>query len=184
MRVFLPAVIFFLTGSFLSAETVCDALSKNWAKVRTYQCTYHAITSHEGKIKETVMTYTYQKPGKIRMDILKPQKGAVLLYDPEKSEKVKVRPFPKLRFVVLDYKLTDKRVSSDSGGTIDRSDLGTRTAGTCADSKAKNRRYSYDENGFIRKAESLDAKGNVVEFFEWSDLKTNLDLEPKTFTDF
>ena len=181
---FIFPTVFILAVSFARAEDVCDALSKNWAKVQTYRCTYRAITSHEGKIKETVMVYTYEKPGKVRMDIRKPQKGAVLVYNPEKSEKVKVRPFPRLKFMVLDYNLTDKRVSSDSGGTVDRSDLGTRTSGACADMNNKNRRYSFDENGLIRKSETLDSKGKVVEIFEWTDLKTNLDLPADTFTDF
>lgn len=102
-----------------------------WKEVRSYQCAYQAKTFYEGKQTESLMRYSYLSPNKIRMDIEKPKKGAVLIYNPEVSNLVKVRPFPKLKFFVLNYALNDKKVSSDSGGTVDRSDLNHRAETIC-----------------------------------------------------
>lgn len=119
----------------LLAGDVCSLLAKAWDRVGSYQCTYRASTSHEKKQKQTVLSYSYLKPGNVRMDIQKPKKGAVLIYNPKVSPKVRVRPFPSMPFFVLKYKLTHKRVTTSSGGTIDRSDLGNRMMDLCQDLK-------------------------------------------------
>ena len=110
---------------------LCESLMSRYKEVRSYQCTYQAKTYYEGKQTETLMRYSYLSPNKIRMDIEKPKKGAVLIYNPGISNLVKVRPFPKLKFFVLNYALNDKKVSSDSGGTVDRSGLIHRAETIC-----------------------------------------------------
>ncbi|OGR94260.1 MAG: hypothetical protein A2902_05785 [Elusimicrobia bacterium RIFCSPLOWO2_01_FULL_64_13] len=141
-------------------DPVCSALKDAWAKVRTYRCSYRALTSHEGKVKETRMVYAFAKPGKVRMDISLPSRGAVLLYDPEDSPKVRVRPFPSLPFFILKYGLDHPRVSTDSGGTVDRSDLGSRMESLCGtwegikSGRLRGRlisgRYDPDRGGEVR----------------------------------
>ncbi len=173
-----------LAATPLRAENPCTKFKAAWEKIQSYQCTYRALTSHEGKVKETVMRYSYRKPGKIRMDIQKPQKGAALLYDPGISPKVKVRPFPRLARLILNYNLTDKRVSSDSGGTIDRSDLGHRMEEICRDPENKKRKLVLDRAGFLRIAEFFDAQGNRVESFEWQDLIVDPTLPKDLFQKF
>ena len=95
-----------------------------------------------------------------------------------------MRPFSKLRFLVLDYDLTDKRVSSGSGGTIDRSDLGTRIEAVCAGPSNPNQKLTFDDAGFLRKIETYDQKGNLLELFEWQDLKINQKFPNELFTKF
>lgn len=65
------------------------------------------------------------------MDIEKPKKGAILIYNPDISNLVKIRPFQKLKFFILNYPLNDKKVSSDSGGTLESSSLGHRAEALC-----------------------------------------------------
>lgn len=151
------------------------------------------------------MIYSFQKPGKIRMDIKKPSKGAALIYNPEISPKVQVRPFPKISRFVLHYNLTDKRVSSDSGGTIDRSDIGHRIEVFCgklgkSDSKPKEtggeisvdfraerggtERWTFEKDGLLKKIESFDDGGALTEIFEWNELKINQPLNPELFKKF
>ncbi len=173
-----------LLPASLRADDVCSKSKKAWESVESYQCTYRAVTDHEGKKTESLMKYTYQKPGKIRMDIEKPRKGAVLIYNPEVSDKVKVRPYKSFGGMVLSFPLTSKRVSSDSGGTIDKSDLGHRMAEICGEKRDANEKTVFDENGFLRKIERRDTKGNIVESFEWKDLKINPALPANAFTDF
>jgi hypothetical protein len=194
-----------LSVSDLKAQEICEALMKAWDTVQNYQCTYQAKTFQEGKETQTLMRYSYQRPNKIRMDIQKPKQGAVLLYNPEVLEKVRVRPSPSLPFFILKYPLTHKRVSSDSGGTIDRSDLGSRIALLCEDIKKysyqveKNqlgmtltlemglnakRKYYIGHHHFIYKIEVFNGQGKIQESFEWKDLKLNESLDSELFIKF
>lgn len=191
----------------LQADSFCARAENAWKTVKAYDCTYRAVTFHEGKKDESVMRYSWTRPGKIRMDIEKPRRGAVLLYNPELSDKVRVRPFPKLGKMVLNYALTHPRVSSGGGGTVDQSDLGHRTQalvkliqgdpfavrfdGDAAtvpdidDGKAVLRRFTLGGDGLLRKIEVLDPKGQVLEVFEWTDLRKNpADWPPGLFEKF
>lgn len=162
----------------------CDTAKKVWEKVSSYQCTYRAVTEHEGKVKESLMTYTFQKPNKVRMDIKKPRNGAVLIYNPEVSDEVRIRPFTSFKSMVMKYPLTHKRVSSGSGGTIDKSDLGHRLEDVCAEYPPKSKRVSFSKEGLLNKIEELNAEGKVVQTFEWTDLKIDPGIPPGAFTDF
>ena len=177
-------MILFFVPAF-AAESPCDKAKAAWKDVTAYRGTYRAITSHEGKVKETIMVYTFQKPGKIRMDIQKPRKGAVLLYNPEVSPKVRIRPFPKLSSLVLDYDLTHKRVSSDAGGTIDKSDLGHKIDDVCGGPDDKKKRLTFGgPNGLLNKVEFLDDKGQVKGLIEINGLEIDPALGKTAFTDF
>jgi len=168
--------------SCVRAETSCAKVKEVWKNVDSYRCTYRALTLYEGKVKESLMTYSYQKPGKIRMDIQKPRKGVVLIYNPEVSGKVRVRPFPSFKSLVMNYDLTDKKVSSGSGGTLDRSDLGHRMESVCAN--PDSRRISFDKSGLLNKVEELDSDGKILESFEWINLEINPPMDPAVFKDF
>lgn len=198
--------VLLLFASFPAATTkdLCDRLLKPWSEIRSYECTYRAVTFQEGKKTESLMRYSFERPDKIRMDIESPRKGAVLIYNPEVSKKVRVRPFPGLKFFVLDYNLTDKKVSSDSGGTLDRSDLANRAKALCEDLTrhppaygSKNeivlepagkdggkRRVLLGDNGLIEKLEVYDGKGELSESFEWTGLKANPIFGKDLFTKF
>lgn len=195
-------------GAARAASDPCARLSAAWKEVRSYQCTYRAVTLYDGKTKETLMKYSYAKPGKIRMDIEKPRKGAVLIYNPEVSPKVRVRPFPKASFAVLSYPLNHPRVTSGDGGTVDKSDLGHRGEAFCAQWKAAaesdrktrgpsefelvlhgkdgtvRKRFHLDGRGLIDRIEVLDGRGRTTETFEWTDLRVNPDLPPDLFRKF
>ena len=156
-----------------------------------------------------MMLYSYEKPGKIRMDIEKPRKGAVLIYNPEQSRKVRVRPFPGMSLFKLKFDLNDEKVKSDSGGTIDRSDLGSRLESFCAELAAAGEKarvaydeggrpkeavvpegregrvktYRFGEEGLLRKIE-VTKGGMKDESYEWTDLKLNLKFKPDLFKKF
>lgn len=205
--IFLISAIFFLSSKSIFCEELCRKMRHNWEKVQSYQCIYKATTFHEGKKTETVMRYSFRKPDKIRMDIEKPRKGAVLIYNPEISPKVKVRPFSNLSFFVLNYNLTDQRVSSDSGGTIDRSDLGHRIELFCktlekngsrkfseedkeillpyeSDGGKMRRKYFIGQSGLIEKIETLNEKNICIESFEWQEIRINSEFDSAFFTKF
>ncbi len=176
--------------------------------ITSYDCNFRSVTQYEGKRTETVMRYSFQKPDKVRMDIASPRKGAVVLYNPAVSPKVRVRPFPAVKAMVLSYDLSHKRVSSGPGGTIDKSHLGARVEQACANiakspdvvfhpernpkeieesyvenGKKHLRRYVLSPEGFIAKIETRNDRGEMESLSEWTDLKINPVLNPKIFED-
>ena len=159
-------------------------MNRAWQNVTSYQCTYRAVTRYGGEVSVTEMRYFYQKPGKIRMEIIKPKDGAVLIYNPDLSDKVRVRPFPGIPFFVLNYGLKDKRVSSDAGGTVDRSDLGHRIQSYCETGSAGYRMVLNPSTDLPASLEVLDGKGGTREKFEWLDLKINTILDSNLFEKF
>ena len=189
IKALIGAAALFLAARASAAQDDCARALKAWESAGSYQCVYRAFTSHEKKRSESLMLYSYEKPGKIRMDIEKPRKGAVLIYNPEISKKVKVRPFPNLPFFVLNYGLTDSRVSSDSGGTVESSDLGSRMRSVCGEPPDQgpgktNTRCTFSAEGFLTKIETTDGKGGLAESYEWKDLKVNVKFKPDFFTKF
>ena len=150
----------------------------------------------------TEMRYTFQKPWRIRMDISKPRKGAVLIYNPDLSPKVRVRPFPSMNFMVMNYDLTDKKVSSDSGGTIDQSHLGERIERWCKgyrdsfERSAGSETMTWIENGSVYKLtlspqtrlpvklEITGGNAKRSELFEWSEMEINPKLPADYFAKF
>jgi len=195
-----------LPARAFAEEDACLKMQNAWNAVKTYRCTYRAVTMREGKVSETIMKYSFEKPGKIRMDIIKPRKGAVLIYNPESSDKVQVRPFPGLPGFVLNYELTNKRVTSDSGATLDHSDLGHRTETVCREieeayeyklenpseitlslkenNRSVKRKFILGETGLLKKIETRDDKGSLLESFEWLDMSVNPELDENLFLKF
>lgn len=203
----------FLAASPLCAEMspqeVCAKVQEAWGKTRSYQCGYRAVTRYEGKKTETKMRYSYEKPGKVRMDIESPKKGALVIYNPEILDKVRVRPFPSIKSMVMTYELSHKRVTSDSGRTIAQSHLGEKVDDLCEalskekdvtlklsdgsdkevmvkkqdEGKTRIRRYVLDENWMIRKIETANEQGEVLNLLEWTDLKVNPELPGNLFTE-
>lgn len=190
----------------VQAETLCEKANQAWLSIKSYQCDYIATTLYEGKQKETEMLYSYAKPNKIRMDISKPKQGAVLIYNPEITKKVRVRPFPSLKFMILKFDLIDPKVSSDNGGTIDESDLGTRMQKFCSllektDSKFIHenleingvtlqvkeegqwlkKKYYFNNKNLLEKIEVLDSTEEIIEKFEWKNFKANFQFKENWF---
>ena len=188
------------------SSAFCEKLRAVWGSVENYRCTYDAKTFHEGKFSENVMEYLFKKPGKIRMNIRRPRPGAVLIYNPQKSALVQVRPFPSLKFLVLKFKLTDPKVSADGGGTVDQSDLGHRTETLCTlienggalysedekvvtipvqeNGKPRLKKFTLNGENLIAKIELTDLQGKVLESFSWDNLVVNGKIDDASFTEF
>jgi len=89
---------------------------------------FQAITSYSTTMRsygeaEQIINYSYQKPGYVRMDFVKPHNGAVLVYRPD-TGKVQLRPFGFIKSLTLTMKPTAKLVRSPSGHRVDESDIG------------------------------------------------------------
>lgn len=115
------SLLFFL-GVFFSqgfaAENPLQEAMEAFGSLSSYSVTMRSYGS-----SEQIISYRYQKPGYIRMDFIKPHKGAALVYRPD-TGKVKLRPFGIMKPLVLTMKPTARLVRSPSGHRVDESDLG------------------------------------------------------------
>jgi hypothetical protein len=113
-----------LTMALLSADSpnLVQEAADYYQQVETYQAT---IKSSYGNLsdKTDVLRYYYKKPGYVRMEVIEPFNGAVLVYSP-KTEKVKLWLFGDSSFPSLSLSPENKMIQGPSGQRIDRSDLG------------------------------------------------------------
>lgn len=94
--------------------------------VKSYQgiTSYGVTLRSESAVGSEVIRYYYKRPGVIRMEFIRPRKGATLVYNP-KDGKVKVRPFGSIKFFVLTFNPDNRTVKSSRGHRVDQSDIGT-----------------------------------------------------------
>ena len=114
--IFIIAFILAVTSS--THDTIPTAI-ENYKHVKSYQVTLKS----EASTSSTEIKYYYKKPGFVRMEFIKPYKGAVLVYNPT-TKKVRVRPFRFLKPFVLTLSPGNKLIRSPTGHRIDESDIG------------------------------------------------------------
>lgn len=98
------------------ADPVDEALS-SFERLESYKAT---LRSSSGE----VIRYFFKKPGYIRMEFVKPHKGAVLIYDPFKKE-ARLRPFGFFKSFEMRMAPDDRLIRSARGHTVDKSDIGS-----------------------------------------------------------
>jgi outer membrane lipoprotein-sorting protein len=86
---------------------------------------YQLILRSQGDSGEEVIRYSYQRPGFIRMDMVTPYRGAVLIYSPE-TDQVQLWPFGASgRRPGVTLSPLNRLVRSARGHRVDQSDLAT-----------------------------------------------------------
>ena len=91
-------IIAFMLALTSSTHDLIDTAIKNYESIESYQVTLRA--SNNTATDE--IKYYFKKPGFVKMEFLNPHKGAVLIYNPFKTE-VKLMPFAFLRFLAGDF---------------------------------------------------------------------------------
>jgi outer membrane lipoprotein-sorting protein len=102
----------------MASESILDQAVEQFQAITSYSTTMRSF----GKA-EHIINYRYKKPGYVRMDFVKPHKGAALVYRPE-TGKVQLRPFGFIKSIALTMEPTSKLVRSPSGHRVDESDIG------------------------------------------------------------
>jgi len=102
-----------------TTHDLIDTAIKNYKSIESYQVTLRA--SNNTATDE--IKYYFKKPGFVKMEFLNPHKGAVLIYNPFKTE-VKLMPFGFLRFFVLTLSPENRLIKSSTGHGVDESDIG------------------------------------------------------------
>lgn len=96
-----------------------DEALQSFRGVSTYRVTIRSGGDSPGEI----IRYHYRKPGYVRMDFIKPHKGAALTYDPLKRT-VALRPFGIFSSFLLSLSPDNSLVTSSRGHRVDSSDIG------------------------------------------------------------
>lgn len=86
----------------------------------SYQATVRAVAA-DGE--RQAMRYFYRKPGWVRIEMLSPNRGAVLIYDPD-TRRVRLWPFGTERVLSLSLAPDNRLVRDRRGHRIDRSHVG------------------------------------------------------------
>jgi len=94
------------------------------------QARFDALANYQVTLRSTAagaepveITYSYRKPGFVRMDCIRPHAGTTLLYSPE-TGKVTLWPFGFGTLPKLALSPDNPIITSSRGHRIDRSDLG------------------------------------------------------------
>ncbi|HSI95372.1 MAG: outer membrane lipoprotein carrier protein LolA [Methylophilaceae bacterium] len=103
----------------VSGTDLLDSAIERFHAIQTYRATLHS--SHADG--EEHLRYFYSKPGRIRMEFIRPHAGAVLVYDPD-TQRVRLWPFGAGRFPELKLNPGNPLIRSPRGQRVDRSDVG------------------------------------------------------------
>lgn len=98
-----------------------DPLAQALARFEALQG-YRLELRSEGPGGNQQLRYAYRKPGLVRLDVISPHAGAVLIYSPY-SERVRLWPFG-LKGPSLSLRPDNRLVKSPRGHRLDRSDVG------------------------------------------------------------
>lgn len=102
----------------LGTDPIAAALER-FAAIDSYRVTLRS--SSDAGVQE--IRYHYRKPGFVRMDFMRPYRGAVLVYDPQRR-RATLWPFGPGRFPRLDLGADNPLIRDPRGHSVDRSDAG------------------------------------------------------------
>jgi len=164
-------------------DPVAAAL-ESFRQVVSYRVTMRAQSEGSSEI----VRYFYKKPGFVRMEFIKPHKGAVLVYIPDKK-KARLRPFSYLKPLVLTLDPDSGMITSPTGHRVDASDLGAflETAKKLAE-HGKSRITGSAMVGKrevllveVRGEEGVTVNGAIHRYLLWLDPQTMLPLRTQAF---
>jgi len=117
--ILVPVIIFIFTHVASSADLIANA-RLSFDRLDSYRVTLRS----SGNASSETIQYSFKKPGHIRMEFIRPHSGTVLVYNPM-TNKVRVRPFGFLKFLVFTIDPDSRLLRSSRGHTVDRSDIGS-----------------------------------------------------------
>ncbi|MCL4458113.1 MAG: DUF1571 domain-containing protein [Nitrospirae bacterium] len=110
---------FALLLALMPSQDIIPASIENYNSVESYSVT---LRSRSDDSSEEIRYY-YKKPGFVRMEFVKPYKGAMLVYSPSKKE-ARLRPFGFFKSFILTLSPDNSLIKSSKGHRVDESDIG------------------------------------------------------------
>jgi len=107
-----------VTADLLAGADAC------FQTLETYRVTARAVDGDGGRQE---VHYAYRKPGWVRMEFIRPHRGALAVYDPHARE-VRVWPLGLSLGVALNLAPQNPLIRSPSGHRVDQSDVGALLA--------------------------------------------------------
>jgi len=144
--------------SLASAPSSGDPLDIALARYRavaSYRVTLHSRSDDSVEI----IRYFFKRPGFVRMEFVKPHKGAVLVYNPVKKE-AKLKPFGLIKPLVLTLGPDNPLITSARGHRVDASDIGALLEAARA-LRAQGKIGSREAIGDGRKRVVVDVEGDA-----------------------
>ena len=96
---------------------------ERYQRLNGYQATIKSFRDDDGE----VIRYHYQQPGRIRMEFVKPHKGAILTYNPD-NQHVYLWPLGTMLIPPVVLSPDNPLVQSSTGQRVDHSDIGSLLA--------------------------------------------------------
>ncbi len=171
-----------LTIAGVEMDPVLTAI-ENYENVRTYQVT---LRSKSGAPEE-IIRYFYMKPGFVKMEFIKPSRGAGLVYNPY-TKKATVTPFSFLKSLHFSINPGNRLITSAKGHRIDKSDIGELLR-SVRELQQKGKTDVLGEDniggrsaiGFDIKGEGDTAVDGIHSYQLWMDRETFLPLKALSF---
>jgi outer membrane lipoprotein-sorting protein len=107
----------------MAASAMADPLTEAEAAFRALDSYRATVRSVAADGERQAMRYFYRKPGWVRIDMLNPHAGAVLIYDPG-TQRVQLWPFGVNRALPLSLSPDNRLVRGARGHRVDRSHVG------------------------------------------------------------
>ncbi len=177
---FILIVLLVMTSS--DHEPISAAI-ENYKNLQSYSVT---LRSRNNDSSEEIKYY-YKKPGFIRMEFIRPHKGAVLVYNPLRKE-VRLRPFGFFKSFVLTLSPDNKLIKSSRGHTVDESDIGALLKMVKKLQSNGKTDIIGDEsvNGKTTSVTSVEGEGDfavegIHRYVLWFDKKTFLPLKVSAY---
>lgn len=112
-------IIAIILAAVIPSQDIIQASIENFNNIESYSVTLRSRSDDSNE----EMRYYYKKPGFMRMEFIKPYKGAVLVYNQSKNE-VRLRPFGFFKFFILTLSPDNSLIESSKGHRVDESDIG------------------------------------------------------------
>ena len=100
-----------------------ERMRSAYSAAEGYQMRVESASWEDGREEETRLLYWFKKPGRIRIEFLKPRAGWVLVY-PSEGGKVRIRPAGLLRFFPLSLDPANSLLTVWPGQQVTQTDLG------------------------------------------------------------
>lgn len=107
----------------LATSAMADPLTEAEAAFRALDSYRATVRSVAADGERQAMRYFYRKPGWVRIEMLSPHAGAVLIYDPG-TQRVQLWPFGVNRALPLSLSPDNRLVRGARGHRVDRSHVG------------------------------------------------------------
>jgi len=179
----MPLIITLMIALMGSTSNVLLTAIDNYENVRSYQVTL--LSEHGGT--EQAIRYYYKKPGFVKMEFIRPHRGAVLVYDPY-IKKVRVTPFRSIKFLHFYLDPDNNLIKSPAGHMIDKSDIGEllRSAGELQKTGTSEMPGEEEVNGKTAVRLNVKGEGNntvdgIYKYELWLERNTLLPLKASSF---